>query len=61
MVVYTNLLSPISYQKGLSLILYKRKSPRDSTNRTARGVLLLVWGDNNSLSQEITIGAHRRR
>ena len=34
----------ICCQKGLGLVYHKRRSPRDSTNSTARGVLLLVMG-----------------
>ena len=33
----------ISCQKGLDLFYRKRRSPRDSTRSTARGVLLLGW------------------
>ena len=33
----------------------ERRSPRDSTRGTARGVLLMVWVADDPLSQEITI------
>ena len=47
----------ISCQKGSDLFYRKRRSPRDSTSSTARGVLLLGWDKDVPLitrnSQEI--------
>ena len=33
--------------------LSQKKTPRDSTKRTARGVLLMRWAENGPLSQQI--------
>ena len=41
---YPSTTTPISCQKGSYLFYRKRRSPRDSTRSTARGVLLLGWG-----------------